>query len=321
MKKFFGTGVALITPFTSTGSVDYKSLKKVLQHTAKGVDYYVVMGTTGESATLSREEKKAVLQFVIDNNPKKLPVVYGIGGNNTREVVETIKSTSFEGVDALLSVSPYYNKPSQEGIYQHFSHVAMASPVPVILYNVPGRTASNISAETTIKLSAYPNIIGIKEASGNLEQCMKILERTNFFKREGMIADDFLVISGDDLLTVPLYSIGAKGVISVLANAYPEVFQKMRRFAFEGDYKKASAEQFKLLEINGPMYEEGNPVGIKQLMANMGLCTNNVRLPLVPASNALKKKIKEATSTSYYWVKPLPGTWFGKSKAKKKKDA
>lgn len=285
MKKFFGTGVALITPFTSTGSVDYKSLKKVLQHTAKGVDYYVVMGTTGESATLSREEKKAVLQFVIDNNPKKLPVVYGIGGNNTREVVETIKSTNFEGVDALLSVSPYYNKPSQEGIYQHFKAVADASPVPVILYNVPGRTASNITAETTLRLAAHKNIFAIKEASGNIEQCMKIAKA---------MPKDFLLISGDDLLTVPLYSIGAKGVISVLANAYPVVFQKMKEFSFAGDFAKASKEQFKILEINGLMYEEGNPVGVKQLMADMGLCGNHVRLPLVEASEGLKKKIRVA---------------------------
>lgn len=285
MKKFFGTGVALITPFTSTGSVDYKSLKKVLQHTGKGVDYYVVMGTTGESATLSHEEKKAVLQFVIDNNPKKLPVVYGIGGNNTREVVETIKSTNFEGVDALLSVSPYYNKPSQEGIYQHFKAVADASPVPVILYNVPGRTASNITAETTLRLAAHKNIFAVKEASGNIEQCMKIAKA---------MPKDFLLISGDDLLTVPLYSIGAKGVISVLANAYPVVFQKMKEFSFAGDFAKASKEQFKILEINGPMYEEGNPVGVKQLMADMGICGNHVRLPLVEASEALKKKIRLA---------------------------
>lgn len=285
MKKFFGTGVALITPFTSTGSVDYKALKKVLQHTAKGVDYYVVMGTTGESATLSREEKKAVLQFVIDNNPKKLPIVYGIGGNNTHEVVETIKSTNFEGVDALLSVSPYYNKPSQEGIYQHFKAVADASPVPVILYNVPGRTASNITAETTLRLAAHKNIFAIKEASGNIEQCMKIAKA---------MPKDFLLISGDDLLTVPLYSIGAKGVISVLANAYPVVFQKMKEFSFAGDFAKASKEQFKILEINGPMYEEGNPVGVKQLMTDMGLCGNQVRLPLIEASEGLKKKIRLA---------------------------
>lgn len=288
MRKFFGTGVALVTPFTSTGSVDYKSLKKVLLHTAKGVDYYVVMGTTGESATLSREEKKAVLQFVIDNNPKKLPVVYGIGGNNTKEVIDTIKSANFEGVDALLSVSPYYNKPSQEGIYQHFKAVADASPVPVILYNVPGRTASNIAAETTLRLAAHKNIFAVKEASGNIEQCMKIAKA---------MPKDFLLISGDDLLTVPLYSIGAKGVISVLANAYPVVFQKMKEFSSAGDFAKASKEQFKILEINGPMYEEGNPVGVKQLMADMGICGNHVRLPLVEASEALKKKIQTASKS------------------------
>jgi 4-hydroxy-tetrahydrodipicolinate synthase len=312
MKKFFGTGVALITPFTATGTVDYKALKKVLQHTAKGVDYYVVMGTTGESATLSAQEKKEVLQFVIANNPKNLPIVYGIGGNNTKEVVDTIKVTNFKGVDALLSVSPYYNKPSQEGIYQHFSHVAMTSPVPVILYNVPGRTASNISAETTLRLVAHKNIIGIKEASGNLEQCMRILEVTKRLKT------DFMVISGDDMLTVPLYSLGAKGVISVLANAYPDIFKKMKDHSFAGDFKKASSEQFKLLDINGPMYEEGNPVGLKQLMADLKLCTNNVRLPLVPASQGLKKKIKEATSP-VYWVYPLPGTWSTKRDPKRKK--
>jgi 4-hydroxy-tetrahydrodipicolinate synthase len=285
MKKLFGTGVALVTPFTSTGDVDYKSLKKLMQHTAKGVDYYVVMGTTGESATLSAAEKKAVLQFVIANNVKKLPIVYGIGGNNTAEVVNAIKATDFKGIDALLSVSPYYNKPSQEGIYQHFIAVADASPVPVILYNVPGRTASNITAETTLRLATHKNIIAIKEASGNVEQCMNVAK--------GM-PKDFLLISGDDLLTVPLYSIGSKGVISVLANAYPVVFKKMKDYAFAGNFNKASQEQFKLLEINGPMYEEGNPVGVKQVLANMNVCSNYVRLPLVAASESLKMKIEKA---------------------------
>jgi 4-hydroxy-tetrahydrodipicolinate synthase len=286
MKKFVGTGVALITPFTATGNVDYQALKKVLQHTAKGVDYYVVMGTTGESATLSSQEKKDVLQFVIANNPKKLPIVYGMGGNNTKEVVDAIKATNFKGVDALLSVSPYYNKPSQEGIYQHFVAVADASPVPVILYNVPGRTASNLTAETTLRLAAHKNIFAIKEASGNVEQCMKIAKA---------MPKDFTLISGDDLLTVPLYSIGAKGVISVLANAYPVVFKKMKDYAFAGDFAKASQEQFKILEINGPMYEEGNPVGVKQVMSDLNLCSNYVRLPLIPASEGLKKRIKDAS--------------------------
>lgn len=283
MKKFYGTGVALITPFDTKGGIDFKSLKKLLSHTAKGVDYYVVMGTTGESVTVSSEEKKIVLQFVKENNSKNLPIVFGIGGNNTQNVLDTIKSTNFKGVDAVLSVSPYYNKPSQEGIYQHFIAVADASPVPVILYNVPGRTGSNLTADTALRLAKHKNIIGVKEASGNLEQCMKIAK---------YMPKDFLLISGDDMLTVPLYGIGAKGVISVLANAYPIIFKKMKDFAFAGNYDKASQEQFKILEINGPMYEEGNPVGVKFVLSEMGVCSSAVRLPNVVASEGLQKKIK-----------------------------
>jgi 4-hydroxy-tetrahydrodipicolinate synthase len=285
MKKLQGTGVALVTPFQTDHSIDYKALRKLLAHTAKGVDYYVVMGTTGESATLSSEEKKEVLKFVQENNAARLPIVYGIGGNNTQEVLRTIATTSFKGIDAILSVSPYYNKPSQEGIVQHFKAVADASPVPVILYNVPGRTASNLAAETTLRLAQHPNIIGIKEASGNIEQCMRIARD---------MPKDFLLISGDDLLTVPLYCIGAKGVISVLANTFPVIFKKMKEYAFAGNYAVASREQFKLMDINGPMYEEGNPVGVKQVLQNLGIGTNAVRLPLVPASAALQKKIEKA---------------------------
>ncbi len=283
MKTLYGTGVALVTPFTSDGEIDYKALKKLLVHTAKGVDYYVVMGTTGESVTVSAEEKKQVLAFVLKNNPKKLPVVYGIGGNHTQQVLDTIQSTDLSGVTAILSVSPYYNKPSQEGLYQHFIKIADASPRPVILYNVPGRTSSNITAETTLRLAQHKNIIGIKEASGNLEQCMKISK----YKPK-----DFLLISGDDLLTVPLYAIGGKGVISVLANALPIPFKKMKEYAFSGQFEKASLHQFSLLEINGPMYEEANPVGVKQLLKEMGICGNMVRLPLLPASEALQQKIR-----------------------------
>jgi 4-hydroxy-tetrahydrodipicolinate synthase len=283
MKKFYGTGVALVTPFDTTGSIDFKSLKKLLQHTAKGVDYYVVMGTTGESVTVSSDEKKKVLDFVRENNAKKLPIVYGIGGNDTQHVLDTIKGTNFKGVDAILSVSPYYNKPSQEGIYQHFIAVADASPVPVILYNVPGRTGSNLTADTTLRLAKHKNIIGIKEASGNLEQCMKISK---------YMPKDFLLISGDDMLTVPLYGLGAKGVISVLANAYPVIFKKMKEFSFAGKYDKASQEQFKILEINGPMYEEGNPVGVKFVLSELGVCSSAVRLPNVVASEGLQKRIK-----------------------------
>jgi 4-hydroxy-tetrahydrodipicolinate synthase len=282
MKKLYGTGVALITPFTENLEVDYKALKKLLNHTAKGVDYYVVMGTTGESATTSKDEKKRVLQFVKENNTKGLPIVYGIGGNNTAEILDTIEETDFRGIDAILSVSPYYTKPSQEGIYQHFIAIAKASPKPVILYNIPGRTGSNITAETTLRLSEHANIIGTKEASGNIEQCMKISKNAK---------KDFLLLSGDDMLAVPLYSIGGKGVISVLANAYPTLFKKMKEFAFAGNFSKASQEQFKLIDINGPMYEEGNPVGLKALLSEMGICGKHVRLPLAAASNSLQSRI------------------------------
>ena len=284
MKKLYGTGVALVTPFTESLEVDYKSLKKLLSHTAKGADYYVVMGTTGESPTCSADEKKRILEFVKENNSRSLPIVYGIGGNNTAEVVETLKSTDLNGVTAVLSVSPYYNKPSQEGIIQHYKVVADHSPVPVVLYNVPGRTASNITADTTLRLAEHSNIIGTKEASGQLEQCMKIAKYA---------PKNFLLISGDDMLTVPIYSLGGKGVISVLANAYPVIFRKMKEHAFNGNFGKASQEQFKILEINGPMYEEGNPVGVKYLLSTMGICGEAVRLPLLKASGKLKAKIDD----------------------------
>jgi len=283
MKKLYGTGVALVTPFDTRGDIDYKGLKRVLSHTAKGVDYFIVLGTTGEAATILPEEKKLILSFVKANNTKKLPIVYGLGGNNTQEVVRTISQVDFTGVDALLSVSPYYNKPSQEGIFRHFNAIADHSPVPVILYNVPGRTSSNLTAETTLRLARHPNIVGVKEASGNLEQCMRIAQQK---------PKDFMLISGDDLLTVPIYAIGGVGVISVLANALPLVFKKMKEYSFAGNFNKASAEQFKLLDINGPMYEEGNPVGLKQLLSEMGICSNHVRLPLAPASDELRAKIK-----------------------------
>jgi 4-hydroxy-tetrahydrodipicolinate synthase len=283
MKKFFGTGVALVTPFDENLEIDFKAMKKLLNHTARGgVDYYVVMGTTGESATIAQEEKMEVLKFVRKNNPKNLPVVFGVGGNDTRHVLETIRATDFTGVDGLLSVSPYYNKPSQEGIFRHFSAIAETSPVPVILYNVPGRTASNITAETTLRLAAHKNIAAIKEASGSLEQCMRIMLHK---------PKDFILLSGDDMLSVPLYSIGAKGVISVLANALPAIFARMKKFVWANQFEKAGREQFRLLDINGPMYAEGNPVGVKQLLAEMGICLNFTRLPMAPASEELQKKI------------------------------
>lgn len=284
MKKLYGTGVALVTPFLKNGQIDYPSLKNLLDHTAKGVDYFVVMGTTGESATVSKEEKAEVLSFVRKNNPKKLPIVYGIGGNNTAEVIEQIKHTQWAGVSALLSVSPYYNKPSQEGIVQHFNAIADASPVPVILYNVPGRTSSNLTAETTLRLAAHKNIIGVKEASGNLEQCMRIARKA---------PKDFMLISGDDLLTVPIMAVGGVGVISVLANAYPDIFASINKAAQQKDFKSASQHAFKLLDINGLMYEEGNPSGVKYLLELKKVCKRYTRLPAVPPSEGLQQRIKE----------------------------
>lgn len=285
MEKFEGTGVALVTPFTEKGEIDFPALKNLLRYTAKGVDYYVVMGTTGEAATTSETEKKKILEFVKENNIAGLPIVFGVGGNNTHSVLDSINETDFSRVDAILSVSPYYNKPPQTGIIEHFRAIADASPVPVILYNVPGRTSSNLSADTTLKLAEHPNIIGIKEASGNVEQCMKIIRDK---------PKNFLLISGDDLLTVALYSLGARGVISVLANAFPKTFRRIKKAAFEDRYDKASKEIFRLLELNTLMYEEGNPVGIKQLLCEIGICKPFVRLPLVPASESLRKKIAEA---------------------------
>ena len=284
MFRFTGTGVALVTPFDAKGKIDFASLKKLLQHTSKA-DYYVVMGTTGESATLTDSEKRSVLDFVLENNKKALPVVYGVGGNNTSEVVQRIHDVRDVPVTAIMSVCPYYNKPSQEGIFRHFSEVADHSHAPVILYNVPGRTGLNMSAATTIRLANHNNIIAIKEASGNVEQAIKILADT---------PDSFKVICGDDMLTVPLMSVGAVGVISVLANAFPSLFSKMTQAALNGNFKKAGSYQLDFIDINPLMYEEGNPSGIKEVLEQMGVVRNFVRLPMVPVSDKLKERINQA---------------------------
>ena len=284
MKKLHGTGVALVTPFLRNGKVDFDSLKRLLYFTARGVDYYVVMGTTGEAATVTKEEKTEVLSFVRKNNPGKLPIVFGIGGNNTAEVINQIKHTKWTGVTALLSVSPYYNKPSQEGIVQHFNALADAAPVPVIIYNVPGRTSSNLTAETTLRLAEHKNIVGVKEASGSLEQCMRIARKA---------PKDFMLISGDDLLTVPIMAVGGVGVISVLANAFPDIFSSMTKAALQKDFKSASRHAFKILDINGPMYEEGNPTGVKYVLELMKICKRYTRLPVTPPSEGLQEKIKK----------------------------
>lgn len=286
MNKFYGTGVALVTPFNEDFSIDFPSLEKVIKHLIDGgADYIVVHGTTGETATQTKAEKKEVLSAVLKYNAGKLPIVLGLGGNNTQGLLDEIQETDFTGVDAILSVSPYYNKPSQKGIIGHFRAIADACPVPVILYNVPGRTMSNLHYQTTLTLAEHPNIIGIKEASSDLSQCMRIAAK---------MPKDFLLISGDDILTPSLRVIGGHGVISVLANAYPDIFKTI----CHGDYESAKEAAFKFLDINPMMYEEGNPVGLKFLMQELGLCKETVRLPMVTASENLKARIRETKAKS-----------------------
>lgn len=282
MSKFSGTGVALVTPFNDRGQIDFEALKRVLLHAATGVDYYVVLGTTGESVTTSPEEKGSILKFVKEHNPRSLPIVYGIGGNNTAHVLEELGHTDLAGVAAILSVSPYYNKPSQEGIVRHFTKIADESPVPVILYNVPGRTSSNLTASTTLRLASHKNIVGIKEASGIIEQCLLIARDK---------PADFDLISGDDMLTLPILSIGGAGVISVLANAYPLVFNRMIAAFRGGNHEAAAREAQQLAGINSLMYEEGSPVGVKELLKELGVCDSHVRLPMTGASPGLRQRI------------------------------
>lgn len=283
MNNLRGTGVALITPFTNQNKVDFIGLGRLLQYTiAEGVDYLVVNGTTAESVTLTKIERDEILAFVKKQVNNQVPIVYGVGGNCTEEVVESLTNINLAGVSAILSVSPYYNKPSQEGIFRHYTRIADAAPIPIILYNVPGRTASNISADTTIRLANHPNIIGTKEASGNLEQCMLIAKNK---------PDDFMLISGEDMLTLPMITIGAEGVISVLANAFPGKFSRMVRLGLGYNFNEASKILFDLVDLNPLMYEESNPVGIKAVLDLLGICGPNVRLPLVEASAALREKL------------------------------
>ena len=287
---FKGTGVAIVTPFDKKGSIDFGSLEKIINHIIKnGVNYIVVLGTTGENVTLSKEEKKSVADFVVKTTKKRVPIMLGIGGNNTLDVIDTIKHADFKGIDAVLSVSPYYNKPTQKGIFEHYKMIAANCPLPIIIYNVPSRTSMNICAETTLKIAnEIPNVIGIKEASGSLGQCMKIIQNK---------PKNFLVISGDDALTLPLMAIGADGVISVVANAFPKEFSGMVNFALKNDFTKAAALHYKLLDIIELLFAEGSPSGVKAALEILGLTQNNVRLPLVTVGkevyNQLKKKINE----------------------------
>ncbi len=286
---FMGTGVAMVTPFHEDGSIDWESLKKVIRFLSAGkVEYLVVMGTTGENVTISREEKQSIFSFVADNNSAGLPLVAGIGGNNTSEVLDGLKKTSLDGYQAILSVSPYYNKPNQEGIYHHYRMISETSPLPVIMYNVPGRTGMNVSAETTIRIaSTCENIIATKEACGNMDQIMQIIK----YKPEG-----FEVISGDDAITLPMIACGAIGVISVAANAYPLEFSEMVRLCLKGDFAAARALHYPLIDIINSMFAEGSPSGVKAYMHQMGLIEHYFRMPVYPVSDALYKKINIVSS-------------------------
>lgn len=285
-KALRGSGVALVTPFNADGSIDFNGLGKLIDYCFEGgINYLVSLGTTGESVNLSKDEKRAVLDFTIKHNNGRLPVVAGFGGNNTTELLKEIQSNNFDGIDAVLSVSPYYNKPTQAGIIAHYEAVAQVSPKPVILYNVPGRTGSNINAETTIALSKVKNIIGIKEASGNFGQCMQIVNNTS---------TDFLKISGDDNITLPLIALGFDGVISVSGQGFPKIFSEMVRLSLEGDFAAARKEHYKLLDVTDMLFAEGNPGGIKAVLKLAGICDTHMRLPLVDISESLKQKIKQA---------------------------
>ncbi|UOG76996.1 4-hydroxy-tetrahydrodipicolinate synthase [Hymenobacter tibetensis] len=290
MDKLRGTGVALVTPFTPDHDVDYTALRRLLDFTIDGgVEYLVINGTTAESPTISSEEKTEILRVVKEHVAGRVPLVYGIGGNDTASTAATLRNTDFTGIDAVLSASPYYNKPSQAGIIAHYEQLADASPVPIILYNVPGRTASNLTAATTLRLAQHPNIIGIKEASGNLEQCQQIAAHK---------PDDFLLISGDDMMTTSLVSFGAVGVISVMANAFPRPFTDMVRHALAGEFVQASQLLFKFVDLNPLMYEESNPVGVKAALEAQGLCSGAVRLPLLAASEDLCERVSRLTASN-----------------------
>ena len=284
MNKFYGTGVAMITPFNADGSIDFDGLKNLINFQIEGgAEYLVSLGTTGESATLSKDEKKAVWEFTAETVAGRVPLVAGIGGNATSEVTESIKKFNTQGYDAILSVSPYYNKPIQEGIYQHYKAIAEVSPLPVILYNVPGRTGSNIAADTTLRLASdFKNIIAIKEASGNFEQFNIVLRDK---------PEDFLFISGDDPLTLPLIALGAAGVISVAGNALPGLCSNMVRLCLQKKFDEALPIHFRLTNFLKLLFCDGSPGGIKAALKHLNICSDTLRLPLVGVGEATREKI------------------------------
>jgi 4-hydroxy-tetrahydrodipicolinate synthase len=287
MKNIFtGSGVALVTPFNKDYSIDYDALRKLVRYQIdNGTDFLVVQGTTGESPTLSHDEKLQVLQTVIDENKGALKIVYGVGGNNTMDVGEKLKKVPV-GVDGILSVSPYYNKPTQQGIIEHFSYIATCTHLPIILYNVPGRTGSNMLPSTTLKLAEIPNLVAVKEASGSMEQIMEIIR----LKPEG-----FGILSGDDAITMPLIAAGADGVISVVANAFPKRFSEMVHASMDENLPVARKAHYDLLSITKMFFEEGNPGGVKVSLNKQGLMEETMRLPLYPVSDSLRNRIQEET--------------------------
>lgn len=283
-EKFRGLGVAMVTPFNHEKEIDYDATRRLIEFLIEGgVDYLVVLGTTGESVTLSNKEKKSLVKFVIKQNDKRVPIVLGVGGNDTNHIIESIDEYDYDDIDAILSVTPYYNKPSQKGLELHFRAIASKSPVPVILYNVPGRTGVNMTAETTLKLAhEVPNIIAIKEASGNLNQMSYILRDK---------PDSFLVISGDDGLTLPQLSMGMDGVISVFGNAFPRQFSKMVKLGLKGDFAEARKLHLSYIEIIDSLFTEGSPAGIKAALNILGIVDNSLRLPLAPISESAFYKL------------------------------
>ena len=287
-KMLEGLGVALVTPFNKDTSIDYEALEKLIEHVIKGgCDYLVALGTTGETPTLSYEEKVVVTRFIREKSAERVPLVLGVGGNSTSKVVEDIKRRDLEGYSAILSVTPYYNKPNQEGLFLHYKAISEASPLPIILYNVPGRTGVNLSAKTTLRLSELSkNIIGVKEASGKLEQAEEIIKNA---------PTGFSVISGDDASVAPLMQRGATGVISVLANAFPTIMKQLVTLCREYKYEEANTLQLKLQSIIGHLFEDGNPAGVKALLSKMGIVENILRLPLVPASKETEEKLFKET--------------------------
>jgi len=290
MEKLKGTGVAMVTPFNSDNSINFSQLERLTDHlVAGGVEYLVVLGMTGESVTLSRSEKKEVLNCVLGANAGKIPVVLGVGGNNTHEVCTELTSLNTDGLTAILSVSPYYNKPTQNGIYAHYKAVSEASSLPIVLYNVPGRTGSNMLAETTLRLANdFQNIVGVKEASGSIEQCTAILKDR---------PTGFLVISGDDALSLPIIASGGDGVISVVANALPKQYSDLIRACMNDDYATARKLQYAIFDFINMLFAEGNPAGVKCALNKLGVCNEHVRLPLVGVSDGLRKKIETAVTS------------------------